>query len=199
MYPLVESIKVLDGHPHNLEWHQRRYEKSYRKYYGKNPKYRISQVFSVPDEYSSGLVKGRFCYNEDDFYWEFHHYTPHKCNTLKIIHDNQIEYNLKLTDRSALKHLYSQRGNCDDILIVKQGYITDTFASNIVFFDGKRWITPANPLLEGTTRARLIHSGKIHEADIMLNDLAGFEKFQLINAMIGFDEKAGKPISAIYF
>jgi len=43
------------------------------------------------------------------------------------------------------------------------------------------------PLLKGTTRARLIDEGKIIEADIKVQDLRTFSKVALLNAMIDFD------------
>lgn len=197
MFPLVESIKVFDSKVYNLRWHQRRFERSYRNYYNKEPKLNISDTFSIPGAFSSGLVKARFCYNDSNFNWEFHDYNPKVRKTLKIIHDNQIEYDLKYTDRSQLKKLHKKRDGCDDILIVKNGYITDTYSANIVFYTGQEWITPATPLLAGTCRARLLNSGQIYEEKIKISDLPKFDKFHLINAMHEFNEHGGEPISGI--
>jgi 4-amino-4-deoxychorismate lyase len=76
--------------------------------------------------------------------------------SLKLVEDNTISYRHKYSDRSHLLELMNMRGDCDDILIVKDGYITDTSFSNIVFFDGDKWVTPARPLLRGTMRESLL-------------------------------------------
>ncbi len=194
MYPLVESIKILEGKPQYLKWHQIRYERTYRKYYTKDSTYKISQTLSIPKNYSVGLVKGRFCYNENDYFWEFHKYKPRETVTLKIINDNQINYSLKWTNRRNLKKLFAKRGNCDDILIIKNNFVTDTFSSNIIFFNGQKWITPSTPLLNGTCRMRLLDSRQIFEQNIELGDIWKFKKFQLINAMLGFNYNDGEAI-----
>jgi 4-amino-4-deoxychorismate lyase len=84
--------------------------------------------------------------------------------------------------------LFTQRQNHDDILIVKNGLITDTSYSNVAFFDGQLWFTPHQPLLPGTARARLLHEGCLQEAKITLTDLHRFEKCSLINAMLPLGE-----------
>jgi 4-amino-4-deoxychorismate lyase len=85
-----------------------------------------------------------------------------------------------------LLELLAKRGDCDDILIVKNGYITDTSFSNIVFFDGDKWVTPARPLLRGTMRESLLKTNYIEETDILVNDLKKFTIARLVNAMLPF-------------
>ena len=81
--------------------------------------------------------------------------------TLKLVTANHIDYRYKSTDRSELNRLTAQKGNCDDIVIVKNGFITDTSFTNLALFDGHQWLTPAHPLLAGTQRALLLEQGKI--------------------------------------
>ena len=100
-------------------------------------------------------------------------------------HDN-VGY--KSTDRSRLNALVAQKGNCDDIIIVKHGLLTDTSFTNLAIFDGKHWVTPRHPLLPGTKRAALLDKGMIQEADITLEDLRNANKVSLFNAMIDFGE-----------
>ena len=49
------------------------------------------------------------------------------------------------------------------------------------------WFTPRNPLLKGTTRARLLSVGKIVESDIRVQELRSFSQVALLNAMVDFD------------
>jgi len=74
-------------------------------------------------------------------------------------------------------------------LIVKNGEVTDASFANIVFYDGKKWVTPKNPLLQGTQRAWLLDSGMITEAIITPGDLPGFIEARIINSMIRFEDE----------
>ncbi|MDD2451972.1 MAG: aminotransferase class IV, partial [Sulfurovum sp.] len=62
----------------------------------------------------------------------------------------------------------------------------DTTIANIAFFDGRQWITPKKPLLEGTMRAYLIDQKFLREENIPSDLLDRFEKVALMNAMLGF-------------
>jgi len=183
MFPLVETIKVLNAKIYNLQYHQRRLEYSFEEYFKKKPFFLLRNVITIPEEFSKGLVKLRFLYTQDDYKLEFSDYKPRKINTLKVIENNKICYSLKFSDRSLINRLFMQKGNYDDILIVKNGFITDTSIANIVFYNDKKWVTPATPLLKGTCRDKLLKEGKIKKEIIKINDLHKFKSFCLINAM----------------
>ncbi len=53
------------------------------------------------------------------------------------------------------------------------------------------------PLLKGTTRARLLKEKRLFEEDIHLKDLDRFSGFALMNAMIDFDVVKNGIISPI--
>jgi 4-amino-4-deoxychorismate lyase len=92
-------------------------------------------------------------------------YRPAVVRTLKVVHADDIDYSLKYLDRTCLTGLID-RGVADDVLIVKNGFVTDTSYSNIVFTDGLRWIMPDTPLLRGTMREKLLIEGTIREKKI---------------------------------
>lgn len=49
-------------------------------------------------------------------------YAPYKMkeiHSLKVVEDDSIDYTYKSTDRSALNALVAQKGDCDEIIIVK--------------------------------------------------------------------------------
>jgi 4-amino-4-deoxychorismate lyase len=71
--------------------------------------------------------------------------------------------------------------------------------SNLVFFDGTRWLTPSTPLLPGTCRERLLSDGKISERRIRQEDLYLYQGVKLINAMRELDEEEFIPIGNIHF
>jgi 4-amino-4-deoxychorismate lyase len=198
MYPLIETIKIVDGIPQNLKWHQLRFTSSISQYYGKRSTYKLEDLLLVPEEYSVGIVKARFSYNAAEYLWKFEPYVLQEINSLKIIYDDNIDYKLKYSDRSDLKNLYQKKGECDDILIVKKGMITDTSYCNIVFFDGTNWITSRFPLLKGTCRERLLHQKKIQEEIIKPDQLDSFKSFKLINAMRDLNDIKALPVSQIF-
>ena len=109
-------------------------------------------------------------------------------NSLQVVENDTIVYDYKCTDRSRLNALVAQKGNCDDIIIVKHGLLTDTSFTNLAIYDGKHWVTPKHPLLHGTKRAELLDKKIIREADITLEDLRNTNKISLFNAMIEFGE-----------
>ncbi len=93
--------------------------------------------------------------------------------------------------------MLQEKGECDDILILKNGKVTDTSIANIVFFDGNKWYTPEFPLLNGTTRERLVSEKKIILRDITFKQIKSFEGFRLINSMIDFENQELININSI--
>ncbi|MCF8225727.1 MAG: aminotransferase class IV family protein [Bacteroidales bacterium] len=197
MFPLFETIRIREGVPQHLEWHQKRLDRSFHLFFKMKRAPVLAEVIRVPEEYRRGTVKCRFFYNRGAYESDFSQYTPLSVNLLKAVKCDYIDYSMKFTDRFILEQLLEKREDCDDILIIKQSEITDTSYSNIAFYDGREWLTPANPLLEGTCRSRLLYQNKIREKVITLKDLQGFNSFRLINAMLDFDQQDPRPVSNI--
>jgi 4-amino-4-deoxychorismate lyase len=146
---------------------------------------------------AEGLYKCRVRYGPNPEGVEIEPYRPRAIRTLRLLLDNHVNYAYKYEDRRALERLFAQRAGCDDILIVKNGHITDTSYSNIAFFDGRHWVTPERPLLAGTTRARLLAEGALSEAPLRPSDLPAFHAFRLLNAMLDWDDQPPQPIGGI--
>jgi 4-amino-4-deoxychorismate lyase len=199
MFPLVETIKIKNGVPQHLEWHQWRFEKSFYLHYLKPAPFQLKNLITVPKEYQEGIVKLRFLYNEVDCFCQFSSYKPREINRLKLVEDNDIEYSLKYVNREKIEILAQRKKNADDILIIKNNRITDTSFSNIVFFDDKNWETPLYPLLKGTARERLLSRGTITERDIQVKDLSNYKSFKLINALLDFEEQPVLNIENIIY
>ena len=114
-------------------------------------------------------------------------YEPRAVRRVKVVEDDQITYSFKYVNRDAINRLFDQRGACDDVLVVKQGKVTDCSYSNIVFRKGSEWVTPSAPLLEGIMRQQLIDQNKIKVREIEKSEIRSFLSFKLINAMLRFD------------
>ncbi len=136
-----------------------------------------------------GLYKCRIIYAEEIEKTEFIPYRLPVIRSLKMVNGNDIDYSFKYLNRKPLEQLYGQKGECDDILIVKNGLITDTYFANILFYNGTKWVTPAHPLLKGTQRQYLLETNQIIMADIRPSDLKHFQKARLVNAMIRFEDE----------
>jgi 4-amino-4-deoxychorismate lyase len=182
---LFETVKIFNGKPENLDWHDRRLNLSRQRLYGPGEALHLSDIIKIPDECKSGIFRCRIIYGSSVITTEFTPYIPSAVRTLKLVHADDLEYDLKYLDRSALNNLIN-RTLADDILIVKKGCITDTSFSNIAFSDGRHWVTPDTPLLCGTMREKLLSEGIILTERITLNILNRFTHFKLINAMLGF-------------
>ncbi len=184
MRQLLETIKIIDGIPQNIFYHNERMKESYKKIFDKKEYFDLNKIINVPSDFTRGIVKCRIVYSTKIEKIEFENYKIKKINSLKIVYSDDIEYNLKYFDRTNLTNLLKKKKNCDDIIIVKDRLITDTSFSNLIFFDGKNYYTPAKPLFYGIKRRALLEKKKIIEANITLGDLINFTAVHLINAML---------------
>ena len=138
---------------------------------------------------SDERIKARVVYDVDGVCeTTFQTYKRREIQWLRMVEDNDISYTFKSTDRHELDHLLALRDGCDEVLIVKNGLITDTSFTNVAFFDGHKWVTPAQPLLNGTMRQWLLQRGELMEAQITPASLASFQRIMLFNVMIGAHE-----------
>jgi len=188
MCQLVESLKLKNGKIQNLEYHQARLNRTMAELFPEKAKIELEKVIHIPKDYMSGIFKVRVLYGETIEKIDIEPYTFRTIQSLKVVRHERIDYHFKYTDRQILQEMFSQRGDCDDIIIVKNGFVTDSFAGNLLFFDGKNWVTPSTPLLKGTKRQFLLDQGIISEKEIREEDIRNYEKVGLINAMVDFDE-----------
>jgi len=198
MSRFFETIKLLNGELKNLEYHQERFERTRSETMGLNLHPRLSDSIMIPEGLEDSLLKCRVVYAEEIIRIEYEPQTVREVRSLKLVYSDIIAYGFKYADRSELENLFNQRGDCDDILVVKNGCITDSFYANVVFWSGEGWITPDTPLLPGTMRASLLRKGLIGHSRITPGDLAGFQTLKLINAMNDLQQAPEIPIDSIY-
>jgi len=196
---LFETIKIDNSKVCNIDYHNERLNRSRKALFNSDDYFDLEQLIIVPEEMKSGIVRCRVLYDQEIRKIDFFNYTPRVIRSLKLIESNDIDYSFKFDNRTKINELLKQKGDADDILIIKNSFVTDTSYTNIVFFDGERWITPSTPLLKGTQRARLLKEGIIVEDEIKVADLERFEKAVLINAMVGFEESSYISIDRINF
>lgn len=187
MPQFIESIKLLNGQFYNLPQHEERRRKTLLHYFGMEPQRTLSQILKLELIPFNGLYKCRVVYHEDGQYVDFVPYTAKKISSLRIVRDDSINYPYKCEDRKRLNELFEMRGACDDVIIIKNGWITDASYANVVFKRGSEWITPKRYLLNGTMRQQLIKDNIIGEEEIQEEDIYKFESVKLVNSMLGFE------------
>ena len=196
----VETIKIKDGKVYGIAYNQARMERTMRHFF---PHLCMQPIPLLEDHVvpNDGMdfYKARVVYGENGVEKiEYAPYSMREIRSLQIVEDNDIEYSFKSTDRSCLDALSARKGNCDEIIIVKQGLVCDTSFTNLAIYDGIHWLTPCHPLLAGTKRASLLDKGIIKEGYITMDDLRKAKKLRLFNAMIEFGEME-VPIKDVHF
>lgn len=186
MSRLIESIKLLDGKFFNLFYHEQRMYRSLKSLYGVGIAPDLTELLQKVNTPEEGLYKCRVIYDKETTNVEVIRYHRKEIRTLRVVKGNLV-YDHKFTDRSGIDELFSRRGDCDDILIVKDGMVTDTSFCNIVFRRENTWYTPSQCLLQGTMRQSLLDRKIIVPASISVKDIRSFHSFKLINAMLEFD------------
>ncbi|OOF47268.1 aminotransferase class IV family protein [Rodentibacter trehalosifermentans] len=187
MFPLFETLAIEQGNIQNIEYHQARYERSLRQFYGKSAVkiFNLFELIRLPTHLQNQLVRCRIDYNAQSIQIQYFEYQRKTYRTFQPIVCDDIDYHLKYTNRDLLNALFAQRGNCDEIMIIKNGKVTDCAIGNLIFRQGNQWFTPNTPLLKGTQREKLLREGKITEATIYAKDIEKFDEIRLINAMNG--------------
>jgi len=180
---LIETIKIEKSQVFNIEWHNLRFNKSRKELFGVNESINLQDYIKTPIE--SGLFRCRILYNKEILSIEYIPYQMKQLKTFKIV-ESDINYQYKHYNRMPIEKLKAEALPDDEIIIKKDGLLTDTSIANIAFYNGNSWITPKKPLLKGTMRAKLINNSKLTEKDIKEEELNGFSHFALMNAMIGF-------------
>ncbi len=178
---LLETIKIEDGQIMNIEWHNRRCNKSRLELFNEKKVLNLEEFIDPPKE---GLYRCRIIYDKKINSIEYIPYTPKKIKSFKIVKSN-INYSYKYTNREELNKLLENA--YDEIIIEKNGFLTDTTIANIAFYTGEKWISPKEPLLNGTLRERLLSENFLILKNIKKEDIQKYSHFALMNAMIGFE------------
>ena len=180
-----ETIKVLNGCIMNFDLHMARLTKTVDYFFPQCPLPVLS--IAVPSECRNGLYRCRVTYSQKIENIEFIQYVRRRITTLALIDGSTVNYGWKFCDRSKLEALKEASGH-DEVIIVKNGAITDTTFSNLVFENAAGLFTPTTVLLPGTQRSKLINEKIVRETTITVNDLCKYRRVFLINAMLDLDD-----------
>ncbi len=184
MEPLLfETILIKNGDILNIKYHEKRVMRSREALFSLYDNLNLkSHIYPLP---KNGKYRCKLIYSDKVLNMELKPYIYIEKKSFRII-DIDFDYSYKYLDRSEIDRQKNRYPDFDDLIFLKNGLITDTTIANIAIFRDGKWITPKTPLLEGTTRDRLLKKGKLTESDIRYEDIFSAEKFAVMNALSGF-------------
>jgi 4-amino-4-deoxychorismate lyase len=174
----IETILITDK-IENLDLHNKRMNDTRYDFFKLPPLDLSEHIKIIPDK------RVRVTYSAEIEKVEYFELKKRKFKKFKIV-TSDIDYSYKYADRRKLNAL--KPDDADEVIIVKNGFVTDTTISNLAFFDGREWFTPKTPLLYGTKREELINKGLIKVKNIRPDEIKNYKKMALMNAIIGFYE-----------
>lgn len=195
MYRFIETVRVENGFPCLLPYHEERMNRTRARFFSGVPWLRLSDYWTK--ESGNGVMKWRLVYGRDGV--DECSCTPYRLRPvfgLKMVEADDVDYAYKYLDRTALERCFACRDGADEVLMVREGRLTDTSIANVALFDGKQWHTPVRPLLGGVKRRFLLESGAIVERDIRIEDLPRYSRIRLFNALIRWGEME-LPVSVV--
>ncbi|NNL93640.1 MAG: chorismate-binding protein [Saprospiraceae bacterium] len=186
MSQLIESIKVSGNRLHNLSYHQRRMQRSCLELFGT-----ADHTVSFNDLQKEALklnnktlYKLQITYDKISFEFKFLPYKLRSIKSIRVVEDADVDYSHKFYNREKLNELFNKKGKADDILITRNGALTDTYYCNVALKKNGQWFTPDLPLLSGTKRQRLLDELVISPKEIFFEDIPDYNSITLFNAMI---------------
>jgi 4-amino-4-deoxychorismate lyase len=190
----LETIKWDGERYRELSLHQERLTRTFRKFFGASPGFNLAEA--LPASPGPGLRKARLTYSANGFSATIEPYVFPAIKNAALV-SSDLSYGYKFLDRSEFSALKAKSPS-DEIIVVKDGLLTDSSIANLVFSDKRGELyTPDPPLLPGVKRASLIASGKIKRKKIRPEDLEEYVWLWFINAMIDLEDGIRIPVSSI--
>ena len=179
---LLETIRIEKGQALHLPYHNQRFNQSRKALFSLHESVDLGSLLAPPNQ---GLYRCRVLYDKEIRKIEYHPYHPKAIKRISLA-ELSIDYSYKYADRSHFEALLLASPESDDVLITRNGQLTDSTIANIALLKNGKWITPDKPLLKGTTRKRLIDKGFLSVGTLQKEEIYNCDGFALMNAMIGF-------------
>lgn len=190
----METIRLQEGEIRCLQDHEDRMNATRKHFWPEAAPLRLADY--VHPSTDGGRVRCRVLYGLQVDRVEYFAYHPRTVRSLQCVDAGALDYRFKYADRRELDALFARRGEADEVLLFRNGLLTDTSIANVALWNGQEWHTPEQPLLAGTHRARLIRAGILKPCIITREDLFRYERMRLFNAMLDFGE-VEVPVSAV--
>jgi len=193
----IETICYEQGHFQRIGLHNERFNRTRNRFFKLHKPVQLELLLSIPPHLKEETVKCTVTYGAEIIDIVYNLYKIRPVHSLQMIVDDTIDYEFKYADRTKLNSLFNLRNQSDDILIIKNGLITDTSYANIVFKKEGKWYSPQNPLLKGTRIDTYFREGLVTPALLRPPDLFHFSEARIVNAMISIENSPVIPIGSI--
>ncbi|PWK29204.1 4-amino-4-deoxychorismate lyase [Arcicella aurantiaca] len=194
---LLETIQIKNGTLQHIEYHNNRLNASRADLFDCQDILKLENIMKIPSECSEGIFRCRVIYSKEIEEITFVPYVYKEIRTLKLVDIGDWDYSYKYADRSFLTKLLTENQKVDEVIMTKNGFITDCTIANLAFYDGKNWVTPSTPLLKGTKRQQLLDRQEITEKEIKIKDLENYQGVCLINTFRELSSTGFQPVSTI--
>ncbi|MBP6385046.1 MAG: aminotransferase class IV [Pseudarcicella sp.] len=182
MEKIIETLLIADNEIKNVSFHNARMNKARADIFGSNTVLDLDEAINIEELNPTIKHRCRVTYNETGIIEIiFTPYEEKKIEILKLIDVGNYEYDHKWLNRDFLLKVLERNPEADDIIMIKNGFVTDSTIANLAFWDGQNWYVPNTPLLKGTKREKLLLDKTITETTIKVADIKKFEKVALIN------------------
>ena len=176
---LFETIRVHNGCAERLELHQARLERSGGR--GLPPLSELILSAGVPPV---GEFKVHISYSAAGLgAVRYEAYEPRVIRRMRAVETN-ILYPRKDEDRRAFELMRLMNPDVDELILCRNGWVTDTTYSNLLFGEPGEWYTPEHCLLPGTRRESLLRAREVRVLPIRCTEIMSFPYVSLINAML---------------
>lgn len=190
MYPLLETIAVSDFKAPHIALHQQRMDETFLRLFHRSNPYRLDEILKQIAVPTSALYKWRILYGKDGLESSMELYKPRGIKKIAF-HEISIDfdYSFKYSDRSFFDEIRNHYSDCDDVILLKNGFLTDSLFANLAisFQNETQLYTPSTPLLAGTHRKRLLEKGVLKEKRFNIEEISMVKKIVFINAMVEFE------------
>lgn len=181
----IETICAINGEYPLLDYHQHRVDATFLQFY-KSKALRLQDIL-LPAP--AAKHKARVVYDAHTHGVTLTPYTNRIIEGVQLVHaEPDLDYSFKYRDRTALDELFEKRGKADEVIILQNEQVTDSYYANVAFWDGSFWYTPDSYLLNGVRRQALLAAGKLKARRISAKDLRNFERVSFINGMVDLGE-----------
>ena len=121
---LFETLAIKNGQVLNLSHHNERFKNGQLFLNRQIIIDDIATLIDVPSHFKDNpLIRCRVTYDNCDIKIAYFDYTPKPINSFKLIECNNIDYTYKYDDRKLLNQLLSKKGDCDEIIIIKNSFV----------------------------------------------------------------------------
>ena len=168
---------------YNIQWHNKRCNESRKAIFKSSDFINLRSFINIPQSCKKGLFKCKITYNSTIQSVEF---TPYQIRTIRqvsLINVIETDYNHKFLNRETLRKYREKYSDFDEIIMVKNGLVTDSYYYNIVLEKDGILTTPMAPILKGVQRQKLLDKKLLTPIDINPQALYEADCIYLINAL----------------